>query len=205
MTVLSEIQALAVSVAGRLNAIAGRILPTGGTAGQIVTKTASGYDWKTPLADFPVLVVNRAEIATANGFQSIGRAFTTVQINNIVVDSHSGWNPESFTYTVQQDGVYEVRGTLRFADVVPSNTSVGIGVDIVNADTAGFIWQQSPITPTDASNANIPFNGTTSRQALINIRTMNLTAGQQVRLFGYWDGSTTQNVWAGELAVFRIR
>lgn len=57
MTLVAQITALAERVAGQFKEIAGRLLPTGGTNGQILVKTNSedGVTWRTPgyLEDAP--------------------------------------------------------------------------------------------------------------------------------------------------------
>lgn len=57
MSLVAQITKLAESVAAQFAAIAGRLIPTGGTTGQILLKTdnAEGVAWTTPsyLQDAP--------------------------------------------------------------------------------------------------------------------------------------------------------
>lgn len=139
--------------------------------------------------DWPVLIVAREAPGGEIGFQDLSPAFTTITLSQAAtVDSHGGWNTSDYTYTVPMDGTYDCQAKYRLKDGALSGRSVGIGVDIVNQDSAGFVW--------------ITTNG--PRNCLYNSRALRLMKGQKVRLFGYAEG-VTQSVTSAELVIARIR
>lgn len=189
MSLVAQVTALAERVAAEFKAISSGLIPTGGSTGDVITRSEQGVIWDKPLAYFPMF------IATGNTPSSLSLSFTTIPLNNVVQDTHDGWNPANNTYVVPQTGTYEVQGRVRIQDGYVLNTSVGIGIDTENVDSPGFIWSQTPNT-VSASGA--------SRFTMVINRTVMLNAGDVLRLYGYWDAAP-QNISGRELIIQRIR
>jgi len=189
MSLVTQITALAERVAEQFAAISSRLTPTGGSPGDVITLAQQGMYWDKPLASFPIF------IATGNTAFNLAMNFITVPLNIVVQDSHDGWDQATNTYIVPQDGIYEVQGRIRIQDGMTLNTSVGIGIDTESIDNPGFIWSQTPDT-VSASGA--------SRYTMVLNRTLVLNAGDDLRLYGYWDGAQ-QEISGRELIIQRIR
>lgn len=190
MTIVSILTDFAEHLGTRFAEISSKLLPAGGDNGQVLTKTASGEEWKVPLADFPFFMIQ------GSSGQGISQAFTTVVMSTVVSDTHNGWDSANNYYVVPQTGVYEIQVRLRLDDGFPFSVSCGLGVDLTNADTPGFIWSQ---TPSEASTTGA------SRYTMLLNRTVRVNAGDQLRLFAYWDSATPQALSGREMVIQRIR
>lgn len=148
------------------------LIPAGGSGG---TSFASTY--------------TSATIGTGNGNQAAqtvsGASFTTI---NLVAanDLGSHFNNTTHVYTVPSSGTYYISAKIRHRDNQPSGISIGMGMDIVNADNPSFFWGVT--------------NG--QREGLQNSRIMSLTAGDAVRLYTYCN--TTLDVATAEINIYRI-
>ena len=132
-------------------------------------------------------------VATTS-FQSIGNAFTTLQLGTDVIDTASAYDAATSIYTVPQTGVYHAIVRVRVADGSPPNIPLGLGVDVANTDGAGFVWGQTP--PAAASGSN--------RYTLTNTRALRLTAGAKLRVFAFADTTTPLGLKSVEVFLARI-
>lgn len=139
----------------------------------------------------PQLVTSRS---STGSFQSISNLFTTILLGPAIIDTQSAYNAATGIYTVPQTGVYSAIARLRVADNFPPNVGLGLGLDVSNADNAGFVWGQTP--PATASG--------TSRFTLTNARLLHLTSGMQLRVFAFADTTTPLGLKSVELVMSRI-
>ncbi len=135
-----------------------------------------------------ILDVSNGPNAGGNTLFSLStKAFVTVPLPTVNVDTAAGWNAGTNQYTVPNNGVYLIVTKLRPDD----NTTVesyGQGANFNNnIDGAWFHWAN---TPTGASSS---FN----RGGTVNTRIVQATAGQLINMYAYIDGSGTAMVEAG--------
>ena len=84
--------------------------------------------------NIPVLSVNyTSSTAIANS------AYVKVPFNNVVKDTHSGWNSSNNSYTIQKSGYYQVNGSSTVYSAPGSYPALIIGVTRVNTSNAGSI------------------------------------------------------------------
>lgn len=166
-------------------------LAADGATGALYVRQNDGT-WVTPsTSNFPIAVIGRS----GGTFQTVGRAFTTIEAGTASLDSHGGWNAAQSTYFTPETGIYELRAKLRPYDNNLANCSIGLGIDVVNQDGPSFAWAQFPPAAIGGS----------ARFTLQNSRTMQLSAGQPVRMFGYVDSPTEMGMAGAEFVIQRIR
>jgi hypothetical protein len=173
--------------------------PIGYTGSQGATGPTgpTGTGGGTDVASFAAFVGTYGNTAIGEGgYAHEGGAFNTVMISSVSVNIGGGTLSNNL-WTVPQTGTYDVQGKVRFADNSTGGNKYGwgIGMDIANQDSPGFLWRTTPENPSFTA---------TNRMGEQNRRVMPLTAGQQLRLFAYIDG-TNLNVIAAELIAIRIR
>lgn len=139
----------------------------------------------------PMLIASRS--IASGSFQTVGRAFTIIQINSAPLDTSGGFNTATYLYTAPETGVYIVNGRYRVADPAPAGINCAIGVDVATSESASVIWQT--IASVSAS---------TSRHSMQISRIISVTAGQQVRLFAYIDSATAVGISSAELNVVML-
>ncbi|WP_279480219.1 hypothetical protein [Aureimonas sp. SK2] len=115
--------------------------------------------------------------------------FATLPMS-VVADNRNAWSAGDGHYVVPEDGLYQCIGKYRVFDGSPS-TSHGIGIDIVNEDSPSFFWKGTE-TGTNPS-----------RNGIMNVVHMSVTAGARIRMFGYTDMDLT--VMATALTILRVR
>ncbi len=152
-------------------------------------------------SDWPVLVTS-SNADVGGFFQNINRGmgFTTLIMTTVSVDTHGGWDPVTYTYVVPQTGVYDLQGKVRLNDNSLDNgngVSHGIGLDIANQDSSGFLWATFPTSSLSGNGA--------ARFVLYNSRQMQLMAGQRLRAFAYVDAGNAQTINKCELVATRVR
>jgi len=126
--------------------------------------------------------------ATFAGSHTAGAAFTTIPMNNIVTDTHNGWQAGTNVWTVPQTGTYNILAKDRISDGGTSGQSIGIGIDTSNADSPTFFW--------GVTNPN--------RNGIMNDRFAVFSQGQSIRLFSYIDGGN-RTIEAASLTIIRVR
>ena len=134
----------------------------------------------------------RVEFGSWNGIASnqlFTTAFKTVALNNVIVDTASGWNASSNTYTVPATGTYLIVSNLRLADLLPAGISFGQGVNTSNVDNLSFLWR------TTAG----------PRNESVATRIMQLSAGQTVDLFAYVDSSSPVAIAGASLSIQQLQ
>lgn len=166
-------------------------LASNSTSGALYVRRADGTWTSGSVSEFPIAIIGR----TGGTFQTVGASFTTIQAGSASLDSHGSWNAAQSLYVVPQTGIYEMRAKLRPYDNSQANCSIGLGIDVANQDGPSFAWGQFPPPALNGS----------ARFVLANARTMSLTAGQAVRMFGYADSPTPVGMTAAELVIRRIR
>lgn len=119
-----------------------------------------------------------------------GGEFRTVNVSS-VVDSHGAFNATSRLWTVPtgEVGTYEITGKVRIGDYATPGISCGIGMHTSNTDHPAFFWD----------------NTKNNRQGIQNTRLIQLTAGQQIRLFIYIDQGGDFGLSTAALTIQRIR
>lgn len=133
----------------------------------------------------------RVEAGDGNGGptnQTLGTSFKTIALPRVVTDTASGWNASANTYTIPVTGTYLVISNLRLADAAPAGISYGQGANTSNVDNPSFLW----------STTSGPRNG------FINVRTMQLSAGQTVDLFAYADSTTPIGLSSAALSIQQL-
>jgi hypothetical protein len=110
------------------------------------------------------------------------------------IDTHNGWNGTA--YVVPQTGTYQVEMNLRILDNTHLGISYGMGAGTALVDDAAFGWRTTPAA-----------GPSTVRHGAIHQRTMNLTKGDLLRYYGYFDGLNGNPVFiaACEITVLRVR
>jgi hypothetical protein len=145
----------------------------------------------------PFLSVNRQ--ASSGSFQTIGRAFTLIQLNTAVTDTATGYNTSTFLYTVPETGTYRVEGNYRLVEPATTGINCAIGVDAVTGSgtpfTDGFATRWLSVPPVTTGAA---------RHVMAISRTLSATQGQVIRLYGYIDSGTAIGIQSGELTVTMI-
>jgi hypothetical protein len=114
--------------------------------------------------------------------QSIGAAFTTIIMGNIVTASGvpaSNYNTATGIFTVPVTGTYEITGSLRYADGQTAGRQFGVGVHTSNGDGSWFLWHAIQGTTSGANRTTYPY-----------IRVAKFNAGEQLRMFSYVDQGT---------------
>ena len=142
----------------------------------------------TPMASF------RAEVGGGLG-QSAGQtfstsdAFKTIALSRVLVDTASGWNASTNSYTVPATGTYLIISNIRLTDFAPQGISYGQGVDTSNMDSYSFLWVSTGAGP---------------RNGFLNSRIMQLTAGQKLSLFAYVESKTPINLSSAILNIQQL-
>jgi hypothetical protein len=109
--------------------------------------------------------------ATANGFN-------TIPLSNVAADYRpdmnipSGFSYQDNTFTIAENGLYELIGKLRIGDGLGTGKSYGMGVGPANVDNEDFAW----------------FQANTSRNLAQVITSRFCLAGDKIRQYAYLDG-----------------
>lgn len=138
-----------------------------------------------PVAPDQTLV---ATTAPGYGAAIVSYAFTTLIPFTTVRDLNGNYNSSTGYYTVPVNGTYLIVSKLRFSDGLTSGISFGQGVDTGNSDTPAFAW----------------FVTNPQRNGSINTRIASFTAGNQLRMFYYFDGSVTGYILTAELDIYLL-
>jgi hypothetical protein len=120
-----------------------------------------------------------------------GDGFNTYTINNIVTNIGGGsFNTTTCIFTIPSNGLYDCQATIRSTDNATAR-SLGIGIGTSNADASHFFWGSF------GGSGSFSRNGTQYR------RLTRFTAGDQVRLYIYSEG-TGFTVNTGYLAIMKV-
>jgi hypothetical protein len=155
---------------------------TGAASTSIPANTAvglqsNGAQWLQISLDSAILPTVFLSATGAAG-QTINSSFTTL---NLSADTIIGIQPTAFingVLTIPVTGIYQVTGSLRWADGQAAGVQFGLGVHTSNTDGPWFLWSAIENTTTTLSR----------RTSTPYIRTASFTAGQQIRMFSYVDG-----------------
>lgn len=139
------------------------------------------------LASFSANVATRSSM-DGNGLLTVGAAFTTIPIANIVTDSASAWNPTTNSYVIPTTGNYLIVSHVRLMDSAPKGINYGQGVNSTNTDDVNFVWSTTG----------------TNRNSIANTSIVHLDAGTAVRLFMYADSSTPVSVYSATLSIQQL-
>ncbi len=134
----------------------------------------------------------RVELGDGTGSASgqvLGANFTTIALPHVITDSAAGWNATANTYTVPVTGSYMIVSMIRFVDALPSGISYGQGVNTSNVDSPSFYWSAT----------------VGKRNGSINVRTVQLSAGQTVDLFAYGDTSSPLAIASASLSIQQLQ
>lgn len=125
---------------------------------------------------------NASLVATyAGSAAAVTTTFTKIICQTAVDDPGSNYNSGTGIYTCPVTGLYQIVSNLRLEDSAPEG-NYGQGVHTSEADGPWFLWNDT----NTLSNSR--------RNGLQNIRTARFNAGDQLRMYYYWDpdtGSTT--------------
>ncbi len=134
----------------------------------------------------------RVELGDGTGSpsgQTLGTSFTTIALNHVLTDTASGWNATASTYTVPVTGTYVIVSMIRFTDSLPAGVSYGQGVNTSNVDSPSFFWSATA----------------GKRNGSVNVRTVQLSAGQVLDLFAYGDSSSALPVASASLSIQQLQ
>lgn len=167
-----RVAALASQVAATVKQ---RGVPAGGTAGQVLTKSAAGdyaVGWGT--AGFPATF---ADAAAGNGngtatVQTLGAAFTTLNLPVENSDAGGNFDPTTSLYTVPSAGLYLIIAKVRVLDSDGPGRGLGIGVHTTATDGPWFVWQA--ITSPAGGRVTLDYQ-----------RLAKFNAGDALRLYAY--------------------
>ncbi len=148
----------------------------------VAVPPASTVPAAPPLAS---LIVNASN---TGGVLNGSTNFTTVPLNNVVIDTAAAWNWTTNSYVIPTTGTYLIVSHVRLVDGAPAGISYGQGVDSMNADSPSFLW--------------VTTNGT--RNVVMNTRIIQLTAGTAVRLFTYVDSPSPVSVIGASLSIQQL-
>lgn len=137
----------------------------------------SGFSaWR--LADAPNYLAQLPFLDASNpgGSQLVtGTAFTKVPLYSVTTDNRSGWNGGTTEYTIPEDGLYEVIGSIRPVrsgiNNLPANEAIAVGVGLASAMA-------------DSKNVNWAHAIGTAELGVEVHRLIRFTTGQIVCLFG---------------------
>lgn len=139
------------------------------------------------LASFSANVAARSSM-DGNGLLSVGTAFTTIPIANVVTDTASAWNPTTNAYVIPTTGNYLIVSHVRLMDSATTGINYGQGVNSTNTDDVNFVWSTTG----------------TNRNSIANTSIVHLTAGTAVRLFMYADSPTPLSVYSATLSIQQL-
>ncbi len=134
----------------------------------------------------------RVELGDGTGSpsgQTLSTSFTTIAFNHVLTDTASGWNATANTYTVPVTGTYIIVSMIRFIDSLPAGVSYGQGVNTSNVDSPSFFWSATA----------------GKRNGSVNVRTVQLSAGQVLDLFAYGDSSSALPVASASLSIQQLQ
>lgn len=124
-----------------------------------------------------------------------GNAFTKVDFVNVISDVGSNFSTANSWYTVPSTGVYCITGSLRVDDTSAASfpkTNLGVGVHSSSADGGWFLWSAIVDSP--------PYNRTTIPYS----RTDAFTAGDQLRMFCYFDTTGSRGHSGVTMQIYRL-
>lgn len=121
-------------------------------------------------------------------------------LNSEISDPGNNFNTSSQVYTCPSNGIYFCHGVIRLNDAVASavggpNLGMGIHTSEDVAETS-FLWHKLPQT-----------NAGSSRAALEYTRVGSFAAGNQLRLYAFWDsgtGSGTCGLYSARAQFYRL-
>jgi lysophospholipase L1-like esterase len=134
-------------------------------------------------------------VVRTSGSQNIPAAsFVLVGLDNVQRnDFGAGWTADPTNiFTVPEDGWYAAHGTVRVPDALSPTISMGIGIGPVMGDNTDFVWQGKSAATTSSARGVMQVN---------HLRYW--TAGQQIRLFIYTDG--TFSITSASLAIVQVK
>jgi hypothetical protein len=130
-------------------------------------------------------------VTCPGGSTSFGN-FVTVPCTTVVSDANSHWDNVNYQYVVPATGTYLILARVRPTDNTPSGRDLGMGVHSSNSDGAWFQWQ--PVAAT-----------TTGGRFTENYQRLDpFTAGDRLRLYVYWDGTSPTGITAASLQIIRV-
>lgn len=135
-----------------------------------------------------------ANDGAGSSIQTIGTAsWTTINVGGTVATNNGGgtWNSSSDEYTIPAGGVYVSQALVRVEDSVGASFNLGLGVHTSNVDGYWFQW-------------NKYVTGGGGRCAFDYTRVCSFGVGNQVRLYCFQDSGSNKNLWAAQLAIYRI-
>lgn len=149
------------------------MLPAGGTAGQVLTKTGTAdyaAGWATPAAGSGGGggLSHFASVYGDNIFAD-NDGFGRVRLNQVVSDAESLFSTTESWYAVPETGIYQVTASYRLPDGYGVK-DFGFGVHNDQGDGPHFFWYQRP-------NAQ--------RWTADQARMARFAAGDNVRMFSY--------------------
>lgn len=140
-------------------------------------------------------LLDAAKVGGTDPAQAIGRSFTTVTLPTVSSDPGGNFNTSTNVFTFPVTGLYLAVGRVRYAEAVTADVSYGVGMHTSNVDGPFFLW-----------GATVNPNVTTARRnGLMNVRISPFTAGQQLRLFSYFDNPTAQNIDSASLQIYWLQ
>jgi hypothetical protein len=117
--------------------------------------------------------------------------FGTIPLEAASVDTENGY--ANSRYTVKKTGFYLIIGKVRLKDATTASQSYSVGMDIGNVeDTPEMQW---------FTTSDVAANGS-RRNGALNIRIMQLTVGDILRLYSYTDFSPI--LQAAALSVLQV-
>jgi hypothetical protein len=196
----SDAQSQFAAIAAQIAANAGPAIASGTLANRPAPGTVGRYFLAT---DFNQLFYdNGAEWKSIGGHrqtfakmrqsavaQNIAQAFTTIILPTVDDDPGANFTTATSTYTVPTDGIYLCNARVRYHDLVPQGISYGLGINTSNLDGTFFQWYlTNPLY----------------RQGASYLRIANLTTGDQLRLYSYFDYSSGGTIFNAEMNVFLL-